>query len=201
MVNYRTSFLSSYMKSKYLLWSALLVLVIFACTAFSFTFNEDFDLARRELLLRKIGHELLLNAGDSTSRVLPIKKTAENEYQIRFENEFTFQTDSLVKIIRRSLTDHKIAPNYIVNVLNCANKEVIYGYAIFKLEKDDIVACSGRKQIKGCYLVEIKFKNVGITNTQKSYLLGGLNLLVIGLIASRLIKRQKKQETIVAECF
>ena len=43
---------------------------------------DDFDIARREVLLRRIGHEILLQSGDSTLRVLPVKKIAENEYQV-----------------------------------------------------------------------------------------------------------------------
>jgi len=58
------------------------------------TGSDDFDIARREVLLRRIGHEQLLQSGDSTSRVLLIKKIDENEYQIRFENDLTFQPDS-----------------------------------------------------------------------------------------------------------
>lgn len=65
--------------------------------------NNDFDISRREVLLRRIGHELLLQSGDSTSRILPVKKIAENEYQIRFEHELTFQPDSLVNTTRRLL--------------------------------------------------------------------------------------------------
>jgi hypothetical protein len=103
-------------------------------------------------------HELLLQSGDSTSRVLPVKKIAENEYQIRFENELTFQPDSLVNTTRRLLAKDPLARDYVVNVLNCGNSSVAYGYAISKNKKDDIVACIGRKQPKACYMINIKFK-------------------------------------------
>ena len=74
------------------LWGLLLLLSISGiCVAFSMTGGNDFDVARREVLLRKIGDELLTQSGDSKSRVLPVKKIAENEYQISFENELTFQ--------------------------------------------------------------------------------------------------------------
>ncbi len=187
------------MKSKYLLWIGFLLLATLVCTAFSLTINNDYDLAKQEIVLRKIGHEVLLNAGDSTSRVLPIKKTAENEYQIKFENELTFQTDSLVTIIKRALDNEKSVPNYIVNVINCLDNEVIYGYAIFKNKKDDIVACSGRKQPKGCYIINLKFQKSGISNSQTGYLLSGLNLLFIGFITFKLVKEGKKRMVITNE--
>jgi len=38
-----------------------------------------------------------LQSGDSTSRVLPVEKIADKEYQISFENEFNFQADSFYK--------------------------------------------------------------------------------------------------------
>src|SRR6059058_610884 len=95
-----TGFKSSMNKNtKRLLGLGSLLLMALLCAAFSFSGNDDFDVARQEILLRKIGHEVLLYSGDSTSRVLPVQKIAENEYQLRFENEFSFQPDSLEKAI------------------------------------------------------------------------------------------------------
>jgi len=179
-------------KAKYLWGFACLFLSAGICLAFSLTGNDDFDLAKQEILLRKIGHEILLHSGDSTSRVLPVSRTGEREYQIKFENEFTFQPDSLVKIVRRSLAKDALADNYIVNVLNCTGKGVIFGYAIFKDEHDNVIPCSGRKQPKSCYMVNIKFQSSGITPIQKGYLIGGLPLLAfIGLIVVRSVNGRK----------
>ena len=82
-------------KRKHMGGLLILLFISIICVAFSMTGNDDFDFARREVLLRRIGHEILLQSGDSTSRVLPVKKIAENEYQIRFENDLTFQPDAL----------------------------------------------------------------------------------------------------------
>ncbi|WP_199118242.1 helix-turn-helix domain-containing protein [Pedobacter sp. ASV28] len=183
-----------HIKNKSLFGLMLLWPIILLCAGFSLSPNNDFDLAKQELLFRKIGHEILWHAGDSTSRVLPVKKIAGNEYQIRFENEFTFQPDSLVKIIRSALLkDHQIN-NYIVNVLNCSGKEVVFGYAIAKEEKNDIVPCSGRPQPKGCYLVSLKFQKAGMSLSQKDYLMGGIPLLAfVGLLFFRFGKMRGKQ--------
>lgn len=179
--------------SKYLLGLIALLFITIISAAFSLNGKDDFELAKQEVLLRKVGHEILLHAGDSTSRVLPIKKVAENEYQIKFENEFTFQPDSLVKIIASSLAKDKLAENYIVNVINCFGNEVIFGYAIFKNEQDNIVACSGRFQPKACYIIDVKFQSDGIDPLQKGYLLGGLPLLAfVGLLISRSVKIKGK---------
>jgi DNA-binding winged helix-turn-helix (wHTH) protein len=154
--------------------------------------SDDFDISRREVLLRRIGHEILLQSGDSTSRVLPVKKITENEYQIRFENDLTFQPDSLVNTTQRLLTKDPLARDYVVNVLNCANASVAYGYAISKNKKDDIVACIGRRQPIACYMINIKFKPTGITTAKNEYFLGGLLFFAfVGFIFLRSVKPRK----------
>jgi DNA-binding winged helix-turn-helix (wHTH) protein len=156
------------------------------------TGNDDFDFARREILLRRIGHEILLQSGDSTSRVLPVKKIAGNEYQISFENAFTFQPESLVNTTQRLLAKDPLASDYVVNVLNCANASVAYGYAISKNKKDDIVACIGRRQPIACYMINIKFKPTGIITAKNGYLLGSLTVLAfVGFIFLRSVKPRK----------
>jgi hypothetical protein len=154
--------------------------------------SDGFDISRREVLLRGIGHETLLRSGDSTSRVLPVQKIGENEYQIRFENDLTFQPDSLVNITRRWLDKDPHANDYIVNILNCDNSTVAYGYAISDNEKDDIVACRGREQPRGCYMINIKFKPTGINTAKNRYLLGSLAVLgFVGFIFLRSVKSRK----------
>src|SRR5580658_8316794 len=164
-------------KRKYLWGSLILLFISVTCAAFSMTGGDNFDIARREVLLRRIGHELLLQSGDSTSRVLPVKKIAENEYQISFENELTFQSDSLVNTTRRLLAKDPLAGDYVVNVLNCGNSSVAYGYAISRNKQDDIVACRGRVQPKACYMINVKFKPTGLYTAKNGYLLGSLLFL------------------------
>ncbi|MDR7210295.1 winged helix-turn-helix domain-containing protein [Flavobacterium piscis] len=160
--------------------------------AFSTEDGDDFAIARREVLLRRIGHEILLQSEDSTSRVLPVKKIAENEYQIRFENDLTFQPDSLVNTARRLLAKDPLAHNYIVNVLNCGNSSVAYGFAVSKNKKEDIVACIGRKQPIACYMINIKFKPNGLATVKNEYFLGGLSFLAfIGFIFLRSVKPRR----------
>ncbi len=179
-------------KRKYLFGLILLSFISVICAAFSFTGSDDFDIARREILIRRIGHELLLQSGDSTSRVLPVKKIAENEYQISFENELAFEPASLVNITSRLLAKDPLANDYVVNVLNCGNAGVAYGYAISKNKKDDIVTCIGRKQPKACYMINIKFKPAGITTAKNGYLLGSLPFLAfVGFIFFRAVKPRK----------
>lgn len=179
-------------KRKYLIGLLVLSFISVICVAFNMEDSEDFDISRKEVLLRRIGHELLLQSGDSTSRVLPVKKIAENEYQIRFENDFTFQPDSLVNTTRRLLAKDPLALDYVVNVLNCGNSSVAYGYAISKNKRDDIVTCIGRKQPIACYMINIKFKPTGINTAKTGYLLGSFSFLAfVGFIFLRSAKPRK----------
>src|SRR5665213_1335659 len=179
-------------KRKYLFGLILLSFISVICAAFSMTGSDDFDIARREVLLRMIGHELLLQSGDSKSRVLTVKKIAENEYQIRFEKNLTFLPDSLVNTTRRLLAKDPLARDYVVNILTCGTDSVAYGYAISKNKKDDIVPCRGRKQPRACYMINVKFKPAGINIVRNGYLLGGLPFLAfVGFIFFRSVKPRR----------
>lgn len=179
-------------KGKYLFGFMLLLFISVFCLAFSSTGSDDFDSARREILLRRIGHELLIQSGDSTSRVLPVKKIVENEYQISFENELTFQPVVLVNTTQRLLSKDPLANDYVVTVLNCDNPSVTYGYAVSKNKRDDIVTCLGRKQPVACYLINIKFKPTGFTTVKKRYLLGSLPFLaIVGFLFLKSVKPRR----------
>ncbi len=184
-------------KRRYIMPLLFLLTGTVICAAFGFTEDETFDLSKRQILLRNIGHEILLQAGDSTSRVLPIQEIAPHEYQIRFEKEFTFETDSLVKIIRQSLEKDPLAKDYIVNVLNCSGKEVLFGYGIFQQKQNNIVPCLGRRQPRACYLINISFQNTAITPISKVYLIGGLSVFAfIGLLAARPLRTRRSRGAI-----
>jgi DNA-binding winged helix-turn-helix (wHTH) protein len=190
-------------KHKYQSGLVLLLLISVSCLAFNRAGNEDFDIARREIILRRIGHEILLQSGDSISRVLPVKKISENEYQISFEKDLSFITDSLVNTTQRLLAKDPLATDYVVNVLNCGNSSVAYGYAISNNKKDDIVACKGRRQPIACYRINIKFKPQGITTAKNLYFLGGLSCLAfVGFFFVRSVKpRQALTDSLQNDIF
>ena len=172
-------------------WAGLLLLMFISliCVAFSMAGDDNFDFARREILLRRLGHEILLQSGDSVARVLPVKKTAKNEYLISFEHAFTFQPDSLVHTTKRLLANDPLGSDYIVNVLNCGDSSAAYGYAISGNKKDDIIACLGRTQPEACYLISIKFQSAQPNAARNGYLLGSLALLaVMGYVLLRPVK-------------
>lgn len=181
-------------KRKYLFGLTLLSFTSIIFASFSMADSNDFDISKREILLRSIGHEILLQSGDSVSRVLPVKKIAENEYQIRFEKEFSFQPDSLVNIIQHLLAKDPLTSDYVVNVMNCDNSSVAYGYAISKDRKDDTVPCIGRIQPRACYVINVKFKQTGINTAKSRYLLAGLPFLaLVGFLFFKSVTPRKRK--------
>ncbi|TWR29965.1 response regulator transcription factor [Mucilaginibacter pallidiroseus] len=171
----------------------LLLIACTICVAFSINGPDGFSTSGREVLLRSIGHQLLLQAGDSTSRVLPIKHIAEDEYRIIFEKAFTFRPEKLVNTARQLLAKDPQTDNYIVNVLDAANKDVVYGYAISRNQKDDVVPCKGRLQPKGHYQISVKFKPEN-NLAKNQYLLGGLPFLaLVGFVLLRSDKQGEPQ--------
>lgn len=179
---------------KYLYGVITLFFIPMIFVVFGISDNSDFDVARREVLLRKIGDELLMQSGDSKSRVLPIEKITEIEYQIKFENEITFVPDSLVNTVQHLLARDPLTSDYVVNVVNSGNSSVAYGYAISNNKKDDIIACRGRLQPKGSYMVNIKFKPTRINTGTISYMLSiFIFLMFLGFIFWKLDKLRRER--------
>ena len=69
--------------------SIIIIVVLISAVAFINKKNE-IPGNHFEVVLRDIGHHLLLAAKDSTSRVMPVKKLNERTYQISFQNDFSF---------------------------------------------------------------------------------------------------------------
>ncbi len=189
MHNSRNSFPAKY---KYPYALVLLLLVFMGCMAFRMDGGDDFDTARKEVLLRKIGHELLLQSGDSTSRILPVKKRAGHEYQLSFEREFTFQPSALINITKHLLSKDPATADYVVKVLNCSDASVAYAFAVSGNVKEDILPCTGRMQPMACYKISITFKPAGLETGGQYYLLGSLPLLAfVGFVVLKSVKPRK----------
>lgn len=157
--------------------------------------DTDFEEAKEIIIMRKIGHEVLLHSGDSTSRVLPVKKITENAYQIQFASHFTFKPDSLVKIIQRTIQANQLPSDYIVNVIECASNEKIFGYAILETKRNNIIPCRTRQQTKGCYIINISFKNTSLLGLPKKYVTAGAGFFALILLFSGATAYYKKTST------
>lgn len=137
-----------------------LVMISIFLVATSFTKRTDRDLLTKEvnISIRKIGHRLLLQAGDSTSRVLPVTEIKEGVFQLRFEERMIFSHDSLMALSQRLLPKTKFPAGYTVTVQDCKLPDIIYGFQINN-NTPDILACNGRREPPGCYIIEFAFED------------------------------------------
>ena len=100
--------------------------------------------------LRIIGHQILLQSGDSTSRILPVEKEGRR-FKLQFASDFQFDPGHLVFLVDSVVEKSQIAGSYRVEVESCLKKQVVYSYEMGNSQKLDLVACRGRIQPKGCY--------------------------------------------------
>jgi hypothetical protein len=115
--------------------------------------------ARTAIVMREVGHRVLQYAGDSSSRVAPVEQLPDNTYRISFESGFSFQPDSLVRVISGVVARSGLPAEYIVNVREPASKAVVFGYAISGYDRQSIVPCSGRNQPVKQYCIDIIFRS------------------------------------------
>jgi hypothetical protein len=135
-----------------------IVMLSILLTASSFRKHSDPDLRIKQvnLIIRQIGHRLLLQGGDATSRVLPVTMIKEGTFLLKFEKEFTFSHDSLIELSKELLPKTEFPSGYTVTVHDCAKGDIVYGFQFNNISQD-ILACSGRSQPAGCYSIEFAF--------------------------------------------
>jgi DNA-binding winged helix-turn-helix (wHTH) protein len=154
------------------------------------------DQATKKLVMRQIGHQLLLQAGDSSSRILPVEERANNEYLIRFAAPFTFVPNALVATVRRVVAANGLPSNYLVEVIHCApSNEVIFGFRVYKDSARDVISCLGRRQEKACYYIRIRFIETGAAGMDpfsSGLLAGSLVAILVSLLFRALYIRKRK---------
>lgn len=133
-----------------------MIIVILISAVASINKKNEIPANHVEVVLRNLGHQLLLTAKDSTSRVMPVKKLNETTYQISFQNSFSFISDTLIDLVQRTFQKNGLANEYIVNLRNCKQNENVFAFEI-NSQTGDLTGCRGRKLDVGCYVIEIEF--------------------------------------------
>ncbi|RYY16421.1 MAG: hypothetical protein EOO04_26965, partial [Chitinophagaceae bacterium] len=136
-------------------WVALLA-AIFFITSFDKRTDRDLRSKQANILIREIGHRLLLQSGDSISRVMPVTEVKEGVFQLHFEKKFQFNPDSLMALAKGLLPSTKFTAGYMVTVHDCLQAGIVYGFMI-NYNSPDVLACKGRSQPAGCYSIEFSF--------------------------------------------
>jgi DNA-binding winged helix-turn-helix (wHTH) protein len=160
-----------------------------------------------KVALRTIGHEFLLELGDSTSRIMPIEKI-DGRYALKFERTFSFMPDELSYLTWKVLQDAQIEASYIVEVEPCGSSEVVHSYEMGTNTMDSSVACKGRTLPEDCYVfyftliesfpegqtvLKNGFSNKADKSSSSTYLFS-LAISAAGVVIFILFKRKKRGE-------
>src|SRR6185436_17377950 len=145
----------AYMKPFILVGSSIILLVILISAVAFINKKNEIPEKHLEVVLRDLGHQLLLTAKDSSSRVMPVKKLNDNTYQISFQNAFGFISDTLINLVQRTFQKNALANDYIVNLRNCKQNETVFAFEINN-QTGDVTPCRGRTLEVSCYVIEIE---------------------------------------------
>ena len=115
---------------------------------------------RVKVALRSVGNKLLLSQKDSTSLVLPVVAMSNNSFELSFENPIAFDPSTLNKLVDETFKKANLSENYLVEVVQCGDKEVAYSYEMFRAVENNIVPCGGRIVPERCYTIQLTFTEV-----------------------------------------
>lgn len=179
----------------FILFGSAIMIIIFLISAVAFI-NKKNEIPEKhiEVVLRDVGHQLLLAAKDSSSRVLPVRKLKENTYQISFQNNFGFISDTLINLVQRTFQKDALVRDYIVNLRSCKQNETVFAFEINN-QKGNLTPCRGRKLDIGCYVIEIDLLPQARFNFF-SLLLLIMPLSVVGFYVKNRFGKKEEEEAI-----
>lgn len=146
------------------------------------------------LALRQVGHQLLLLGGDEHSRIPPVESNYPNEFSLKLEDCFNY--DTLPQLLSQALQSYDIQERYHVVIEDCDKHVPILGYNKegFSL---GVVSCLGRDQLSDCGTVILRFdppvlRRSGEESATKLqsiplpfWLLGSLAMIGLGVVWKR----------------
>jgi len=134
-----------------------LVLIFSSLVCSSNTTESSHSDAEIEVLIRMIGHKVLLDmAEDSTSRVLPIQKLGKEEYLLTFNTQFKLNPSVLVETVRKVMRESSMVNSFIVEVFEPSNSEASYSFKIDPQGLNDMIACRTRDYPLNSYSIKVK---------------------------------------------
>ena len=135
---------------------------------------------RINLALRRVADGLLRAAGDSTSRIPPVKQISANHWRVQLQQDFSY--DSLPYLLQSSLDQYGIREAYEVAIRRCDDATIDLGFHQQDFLQDSTVPCSGREPPPGCHYMEVTFLSEGKSKTAWAGI--GSVLLVLLLLAA-----------------
>lgn len=117
--------------------------------------HSDYFPEKTNLALRRTGHYLLAETGDTTSTIAPVKQIDGQTWELRLEH--TFNYERLPALLQQSLEVYGIRSNYDVSVLKCSDDMLQLGYNFLDFQKNNSIPCGGRDMEQNCYKLRVHF--------------------------------------------
>src|SRR5688500_385709 len=174
----------------FILFGSSIMIIAFLISAVPFISKKNEIPGKHlEVVLRDLGHQLLLSAKDSSSRVMPVKKLNENTYQISFQYDFGFISDTLINLVQRTFQKNNLVKDYIVNLRNCKQNETVFAFEINN-QIGDLTPCRGRTLEVGCYVIEIEI----LKKNKFNFFLLLLLIIPLSLVGFYVKNKYRKKE-------
>lgn len=151
--------------------------------AFLFIQSRPYPSEQVSIIIRNIGHELLLQSGDSHTSILPVKQVGDFQYELSFKKDFQLNHDLLASVVQKNFGGREGFEDYTVEVIECASSESVYGFSIVG-HADDVIPCRGRDAQSGCY--KIRFHFTPPSDYSRAFS-GIVSILVLALIVPALV--------------
>ena len=127
----------------------LLILFLFCFALKGFT-KVNQDESHAKVVMRLIGHNILLASGDVSSLVLPVEKI-EDRYKIHFGREFKLDPQTWGSVIDSVMNANDLSHYYRVEIEKCDGDTVVHSYEFSDSIQPFGNACSGRILPNDCY--------------------------------------------------
>lgn len=159
---------------------------------------------RVHVVMRTIGHAVLLAVGDSTSLVLPVQREADN-YLITFGAEFGFVPERVAAVVDSVMKATRLSADYVVEVERCGTREVVHSYEHRAADTLNIMPCTSRALPSACYTMRVTLLDAREDDTQLAgapvmvpntpatptgWIVAGALVLLIVLVAFMVFRRK-----------
>lgn len=169
--------------------------VIVFLTLFFPDSDEETDVFSKtvKISLREAGNQLLLSNQDSTTLILPVIELESWKFELSFQHGLSFEPGQLVSAMKTSFQKSGLPEHYIVEVIQCQDREVAYSYEMTANEQTTIIPCFGRILPEKCYTIEVNFTD------RKASLFSGktpLYLLILALFGLLIFQFYGRRQTL-----
>ncbi len=159
-----------------------------------------------KIVLRDVGHQLLLSNNDSISRILPVVSNNDNKFTLSFESKLSFLPQDLLSISQKKIEESSLQQHYRIEVVQCDNHETAYSTEVDEQTDFSLIPCKTRRLPENCYQILYTFFEV---DSQSSIfiiviyilLLISIILFVVSLIKAKRIEPKNIKEVLTLGIF